>query len=775
MSDTVLDRLVACLTAAVDHNANAHVAPVALLWPDEGRQWQPVVERVAQRLPLLTLGEFEPEVNQGPAYWVRCVVAGTVDADLPDGIPIVYLPGVARSGLRAVDSCPSHLAPIAELQYRSQWFSHPNGRDWTPWALLSHADRGLDLRIVDSVETVSALQLAFGRVLDERMDRLERLVLDADFFHDLVNPDPIRSLLGWLDDPTGFRSRVDAAEWQAFLQQCKMDFGFDPALDGEITAARKLGQRHGKWGEAWRRFVDTPERYSGVPEQLRKARPQEQLALGEASHSDAWPQDNEMAEGELRKFLRDFEALTAEGARKEGARLDVEHAWRRGTVWADLDQAPLAFAVEQLSTLAELTAQPLAADGLAQLVEDQVKRGWRADDAALRALGAVGTGADRQAVGAAVAAMYRPWLDEGARSLQAIVGPMANAHTYEAGAAVSGAAGTVTVFVDGLRLDIAHRVHERLVAVGLHVEASTSLAALPTVTQTAKPALVPIPDGVLTAGPDLHPSNAVTGTKASIQVLRSLMTEHGVQVLGPIDTGDPTGAGWAEAGELDHRGHDVGIRLVDHLDEEVDRIVGRIRELLDAGWQRVEVVTDHGWILLPGGLEKVDLPPATTVVKKGRCARLKEGAVVEAPTVPWFWDPDVRIAIAPGIACFEAGKEYEHGGVSPQECIVPRLTVTVGAVPTATGGPEITKVKWMGLLCRIELTGAGAGVKADLRARPANPKTSIAEEAKETFSTGRVSLVVPDEEHEGERVHLVLVDPDGQILVQREVIVGRNR
>src|SRR6266536_4109959 len=84
-----------------------------------------------------------------------------------------------------------------------------------------------------------------------------------------------------------------------------------------------------------------------------------------------------------------------------------------------------------------------------------------------------------------------------------------------------------------------------------------------------------------------------------------------LQVLGRTETGDSSGTAWTETGELDHRGHDVGIRLVDYVDEEVGRIVGRIRELLDAGWQRVDVVTDHGWILLPGGMEKVDLPPAT--------------------------------------------------------------------------------------------------------------------------------------------------------------------
>jgi hypothetical protein len=775
VSDTVLDRLVSCISAALEHNANAQVAPVALLWPDEGRQWEPVIVRIAERLPLVVLGAHDSEARRGPAYWIRCVVARTVEAGLPDGTPVVYLPGVARNALRAVDSCPSSLAPIAELQYRSQWFSHPNNRDWTVRALLSNADRGLGLRLSDGAETSEALLLALDRLLDEGIDRIAKQVLDADFFHDLVNPDPVRNLLGWLDDPAGFRPRLDEAQWVTFLQRCKAEYGFDPTSDGEISAARRLGERHGSWAEVWKRFADTPERYPGIADLLRKARPQEQLALGDTSHAEVWPQDNEMAEDQLRNLLRDFEALTAEGARKEAARLDAEHAWRRGTVWAALELAPLAFALEQLVALAQLSAQPLASTDLASLTTDYSERGWRADDAVLRAVGATRSAPDRAAVGAAATAMYRPWLDAGAKALQSIIGPMANAQTYEAGSPTSASAGTVTLFVDGLRLDVAHRVQDRLTAVGLGVDAAISFAALPTVTQTTKPALIPIPDNALAAGPDLHPINSATGTKATIQVLRSLMTAHGVQVLNATETGDPSSSAWTEAGEFDHRGHDVGIRLVDYLDEEVERVVARIRELLDSGWRQVHVVTDHGWILLPGGMEKVELPAATTDVKKGRCARLKDNAVVETPTVPWFWDRDVRIALAPGVTCFEAGKEYEHGGVSPQECIVPRLTVSAGPAMTTTGGPEITSVKWLGLLCRLEVTGVAKGATADLRTLPADPNTSIAEEAKETSSAGRVSLLVPDEEMAGERAYIVIVTSEGQILAQREVIVGSNR
>ena len=229
------------------------------------------------------------------------------------------------------------------------------------------------------------------------------------------------------------------------------------------------------------------------------------------------------------------------------------------------------------------------------------------------------------------------------------------------------------------------------------------------------------------------------------------MKENQVQILTANECGDPSGTAWTEAGELDRHGHDAQVRLVDYVDDDVERVVVRVRELLDAGWTRVQIVTDHGWILLPGGMVKVDLPLAVTKVKKGRCARLKDGADVGVPTVPWFWDPNVRIALAPGATCFEANKEYEHGGISPQECVVPRIEVSVGTLAQATLGLEITNVKWFGLLCRVEYTGSTNAAIVDLRALAGDAKTSIAELTKETRSAGKVSLLVPDEEHEGER------------------------
>ena len=46
---------------------------------------------------------------------------------------------------------------------------------------------------------------------------------------------------------------------------------------------------------------------------------------------------------------------------------------------------------------------------------------------------------------------------------------------------------------------------------------------------------------------------------------------------------------------------------------EVEAIAHRVQSLRRAGWARVRVVTDHGWLLVPGGL-----PKATIAVIEGR-------------------------------------------------------------------------------------------------------------------------------------------------------------
>ncbi len=119
----VIDHLLGAIRKAALYNPEIHVKPACILWPDRDRQWQAVIPRLQIELPeLFVLGEYVPDERTGPAIWLRCVLAGsTEDVTVPEQPPILYLPGVSRQDLRAVESCADNLKPLAELQYQGSY------------------------------------------------------------------------------------------------------------------------------------------------------------------------------------------------------------------------------------------------------------------------------------------------------------------------------------------------------------------------------------------------------------------------------------------------------------------------------------------------------------------------------------------------------------------------------------------------------------------------------------------------------------------------------
>ena len=115
------DHFLKAIRSAAVFNPEVQVAPACILWPDKERQWEAMIPRLQLQIPeLCALGDYVPEKRQGPAIWLRCLIADTLDdVRIPNGVtPIIYLPGVGRQDLRAVESCPELLRPLAELQYR---------------------------------------------------------------------------------------------------------------------------------------------------------------------------------------------------------------------------------------------------------------------------------------------------------------------------------------------------------------------------------------------------------------------------------------------------------------------------------------------------------------------------------------------------------------------------------------------------------------------------------------------------------------------------------
>ena len=163
------------------------------------------------------------------------------------------------------------------------------------------------------------------------------------------------------------------------------------------------------------------------------------------------------------------------------------------------------------------------------------------------------------------------------------------------------------------------------------------------------------------------------------------------------------------------------------------------------------------------------MPSYLAEARWGRCAVLKDKSSVKVPTMMWHWSPDVRIAMAPGISCFRASLDYAHGSLSVQECLIPEFTVRAGKA--ARPKASIQSIKWVGLRCRVQVDGATPGLKADIRTKPADDSTSLAD-AKAVGKDGSVALLVGDDSLEGTAAAVVLVTNDGRTIAKQSTMVG---
>ncbi len=776
----VVEHLVTAIRRAGRHNPDVQVAPACILWPDRDRQWEAVIPRLQSELPeLLVLGEYAPERHTGPAIWLRCVLAGTVDdVALPgDRVPILYLPGVGRADLRAVEECPDRLKPLAELQYRGVIWSQVNAKDWTVLAFLKSDQGGLGLDVAQNQETKSALLLALPLLLDEEVERLRGKRLDADDLNTLLTGgDPIRDLLRWLDQGDEFQAGCDEAKWKALVSVCRSQLGFDPQNEGVLAGSAKLAARQGPWQAVWERFCEAPRRYPNLPDRIRQCKPPAFDLFANCDTAGGWPQWNETQEQSLRGSLTLLERLPPHGARKRLRELERRHGERRSLVWAELGETPLACSLEHLAALAEHTESALAGGTAEDLVAAFRTGGWKADDAAVQALACATAAQDREAVTAAIRAVYAPWLEDSARYLQQV----AARDGYPGGdfrscGPVGGEDGDCVLFVDGLRFDLARRLAALLERAGLAVDEEPFWAALPTVTATGKPAVSPVADRIRGAEGTADFEPVVDETGQSLKGgyhLRRLLTEAGWTVLGPGENGDGRGRAWCEFGDIDHEGHDKGWKMVRHLDGLLGEVREKVEGLLASGWRRVRVVTDHGWLLLPGGLPKTELASGLTEHKWGRCASLKPGASTDERLYPWHWDPTQHVALADGIGCYRTGLEYAHGGLSLQECCLLRLTVSAGAGGGASAAVEVTDVVWKGLRCKVAVDGEFAGLRLDVRTHAGDPGASVALSIKPIGEHGTASVVVEDEALEGRQAFVVLLDERGCLIAQVPTVIG---
>ena len=293
--------------------------------------------------------------------------------------------------------------------------------------------KALGLDVAGGRATADALQRALPEVALTPVAQLAGRHLAADDFDRMLAADVIRDLLRWLGDPDAARNRMGPNGWDAFCARCREELEFDPAHEADVVAGARLAQGDGAWAAVWERFAEAPDRYGDIAGVLRRSRP----SGGFRFDRDRWPDLNEEDEGAVRRALAEIPKLQHGAACEAVVRLEREHGGRRDSVWARLEQVPMAEVLKPLASLATAVQSVVGGTEPADVASAYLEYGCRADLGAWEALAGAPI-ADEGCIVTAVRHLLEPWLDESARTFQG--GPWAHA-TARVGRATDGGGG----------------------------------------------------------------------------------------------------------------------------------------------------------------------------------------------------------------------------------------------------------------------------------------------------------------------------------------------
>ena len=770
MNQSIYDKVIQALKQAENHNAQVMVKPEVILWPDPESQWIEVMDVLQDTMPhLLIYGSYNPIRKQGPAIWLKCMIAKALPEANWDAeaIPIIYLPGVAKSDLRNVENAVFNFQPLLEYQYTGTLFIQENGREWSILAFVENPINGLGIKVSKDNVTKDALKKTLPSIFQDREVLANKTIIDADYLNNQLFPDIIPSILKWMCKGDALLKAMDAGKQEVFINLCKSQYEFEPDHKNIKAIAEKLGAQKNAWKYVWQLYATAPHKYPEIEALLRLAKPADLGSGLFALPEESWPQVNEQKEEALAQALTKVAKQDAAKALTSLQELEKEHSARRNWVWFELGKAPLIDSLQYLVQMAAQSQEAYSTVSIDAIRTYYTTKGFNIDQYMRKALAVVKTEKDKEIVKSIILLFYQPWLVNMAYKFQKLVAQDASIFTAQTAASETE---NYVLFVDAFRYELAQEFTKRLEKQKLKVSLRAGWSAIPSLTPTAKPNVSPIATAVST-------QSTITEFRPQLQIGKDLQTQAFRDALKAADFKLVTHANdiqadgnyWQEIGDIDTKGHEEQADMVKRIDELFDQVQEALDVAFERGIKRIKIVTDHGWLLLPGGLPKTPLNAGLTETRWGRCALIKEGAASSLLHLPWRWNPSIFIAYAPGISFFKANEEYAHGGISVHECLVPTMMVENPNVQNILA--DIKVVKWVNLKCTINTSDVPDGYRVDIRTKYNDAKTSIVLSKYKTLQGNTVTLMV-DDAAEHQAATIVLMDENERILDKKPTTVG---
>jgi hypothetical protein len=763
-------KILDALNKATSHNSSVMVRPEVILWPDPEMQWTEIIPVLQAELPhLMVYGKYDPEKKQGPAIWLKCMAAQTLPgADWDEETtPIIYLPAVAKNDLRNVEEAGLEFQPLLEYQYTGTLFMQENGKEWTILAFVENPITGLGLKVSKDAATKDALKKALPTIFQDDEALQGKTIIDAEYLNNQLFPDIIPNILKWMCKGNPFLQSIEPGKREVFVNLCKSQYDFEPDHRNIKAIAEKLGSQRSAWKQVWQMYANAPKKFIEIEELLRLAKPKDLGSGMFALPEESWPQVNEEKEDELAKELIKTSKLQPKETLATLKALELNHQARRNWVWSELGHTPLANALQYLVKMAAKATEPFPSATIDELRGYYVSDGFLADQAMRKSLAAVKTEKDKSIIIALIKNIYQPWIELITQKFQTLIAKDASLFTDQTATIESE---PFVLFVDAFRFELAEEFCKRLEKFKYQVAMETNWSAIPSLTPTAKPHVSPVATAVSVSSDikEFRPQ-LQNGKDLLTATFRESLVSNNYSYITTSNDINPEMQCWQEIGDIDKKGHEEQSDMVKRIEELFEQVEEIIELAFYKGVKRIKIVTDHGWLLLPGGLPKTQLNEGLTETRWGRCALIKEGAKTDLLHLPWRWNPSVFIAYAPGITFFKANEEYAHGGISLHECLVP--TLIIENLNALKSNAKIMEVKWVNLKCAVFTEDANEGVTIDIRTRYNDENSSIVESKNRNVRDNKGSLMVSDEA-ESQAATIVLLDENGRILDKKPTTVG---
>lgn len=522
--------------------------------------------------------------------------------------------------------------------------------------------------------------------------RLARLDLHPELRHLLE----VEGGLAGLPEGEVPEQRVAAA---LLLSEAVVRGGIDPQPFREALPSAQRRPQWCSWAEAWMQRADDRSFRTWSERIGRLYRIREHLAGPGAVEVEAFAEADEALLGAASGLLE----------RGERGRLREVAERRRDTYWARAAEArgeplPWSTVVAALDLLEGVEAATAEVGGKEAWSLDELLGAyggdvgwWRLDDAYRR----LEAGWSRlpedlaEGLGIRAARAYGAFLDllgsAGARALEACA--RWSAEGWEAQRAVAARAlgdgsRVALVLADALRFDLGRLLAERLRARGLEVETIPTLADLPSVTQVGMAATQsPAWEGrepVIERGA-FYPRLGGAPVRTRADRLAQLRTRYPKAASAELDVVQqgrsiPRGSPLVVyAGAVDDQGDSlpqVGLDLFERL---VWAIADGVAKLLEAGYQRVAVIPDHGFVLAPRGHEVRTVEGGGAGATTARARRYLVGKpadseeMVRVPLSRLGWRGQGAASFPRGLAVVSMPGEvprFFHGGPMPQEVAI---------------------------------------------------------------------------------------------------------